>query len=98
PLAGFMASSGDMNLTAVIAGGTIGSVAGATIWFYAGRRIPIDRLRWLIAHRGAWFAMTPEDLERAEQWFVKHGSISVFLGRLVPIVRTLISVPAGVTR
>lgn len=98
PLAGFMASSGDMNLAAVILGGTVGSVAGATIWFYVGRLIPIDRLRWLIARHGAWFAMTPEDLARAEKWFVRHGAISVFLGRLVPLVRTLISVPAGVTR
>lgn len=98
PLAGFMASSGDMNLAAVIIAGTGGSVAGATIWFYVGRLIPVDRLRRLIAHHGAWLAMTPADLERAEKWFEKHGTISVFLGRLVPIVRTLISVPAGVTR
>lgn len=98
PLAGFLASSGDLNLAAVIVGGTFGSVAGATIWYYVGRLIRIDRLRVLIARHGAWLAMTPEDLDRAEAWFARRGTISVFVGRLVPIVRTLISVPAGVTR
>lgn len=98
PLAGFLASSGDLDLAAVIIGGTAGSVAGATIWYYVGRMIRIDRLRDLIARHGAWLAMTPEDLDRAEEWFTRRGAISVFAGRLVPIVRTLISVPAGVTR
>jgi len=97
PLAGFLASSGDLNLAAVIIGGTSGSVAGATIWYYVGRLIRIERLRVLITRHGAWLAMTPADLDRAEDWFSRRGTISVFVGRLVPIVRTLISVPAGVT-
>ncbi len=98
PLAGYLASQGELHLGAVILLGTIGAAAGAGVWFYIGTRIDPERLRVLIGRHGAWLAMTPEDLDRAEEWFAKYGTISVFVGRLIPIVRTLISVPAGVTR
>jgi membrane protein DedA with SNARE-associated domain len=96
PLAGFLASRGDLSFPAVVLAGTAGSVAGAFFWFWVGARIDRERLRgWVEAH-GAYLAMTPKDLDRAEEWFSRRGSLSVFVGRLVPVVRTLISVPAGV--
>lgn len=98
PLAGFLASRGEMNFALVVLAGTAGSLAGATFWFYIGMRIDRERLREWIADHGAFLAMTGEDLERAEEWFGRHGAASVFVGRLVPVVRTLISVPAGVAR
>lgn len=98
PLAGYLASQGELHLGLVILLGTIGAAAGAGVWFYIGTRIDPLRLRTWIERHGAWLAMTPEDLDRAQEWFGRYGAISVFIGRLIPIVRTLISVPAGVTR
>lgn len=98
PLAGFLASRGDLNFVAAVLAGTAGSVAGASFWFVVGARMDRERLRqWIRAH-GAFLAMTEQDLDRAEDWFGRHGAASVFIGRLVPVVRTLISVPAGVAR
>lgn len=56
------------------------------------------RLERLAARHGRWLTLTPEELQRATHWFERHGPLAVFLGRLVPGVRTLISVPAGVSR
>ena len=96
PLAGYLASRGDMNFIVVVLAGTAGSLAGASFWFWVGARINRERLRGWIRNHGAFLAMTEEDLDRADAWFARHGARSVFLGRLVPVVRTLISVPAGV--
>ena len=98
PLAGYLASRGEMNFTLVVLAGTTGSLAGATFWFWVGARIDRDRLRRWIRNHGAFLAMTEDDLDRADAWFARRGARSVFLGRLVPVVRTLISVPAGVAR
>ncbi len=63
-----------------------------------GKSVSEERLRrWVEAH-GAWLAMRPEDVERARDFFQRHGAASVLVGRLVPVVRTLISVPAGFSR
>ena len=98
PLAGFLASRGDMSFPVVVLAGTAGSATGACFWFWVGTRIDNDRLRDWLGRHGVWLAMTPADLDRAEEWFRRRGSLSVLIGRLVPVVRTLISVPAGVAR
>jgi membrane protein DedA with SNARE-associated domain len=98
PLAGYLASRGEMSFVLAVLGGTAGSLAGATFWFIVGARIDRDRLRTWIRNHGAFLAMTEEDLDRADAWFARRGAGSVFVGRLVPVVRTLISVPAGVAR
>lgn len=98
PLAGFLASQGEMSFVAIAVAGTAGSAAGAGFWFWVGRRIDPDRLHDWVGRHGAWLAMTPDDLDRAKKWFRRRGALSVFIGRLVPVVRTLISVPAGVAR
>ena len=96
PLAGFTAARGELSLVGVIVSGTLGSVAGALVWYEIGRRVGVERLRRLAARHGRWLTMAPEDLDRAVAWFRRHAGLAVLVGRLIPAVRTLISVPAGV--
>lgn len=95
PLAGFVAARGDMSLAGVIAAGTLGSVLGALPWYWLGRRYGPDRLRTLAGRHGRWLTVSPKDVDRARTWFDQRGRIAVLVGRLVPAIRTLISVPAG---
>ena len=95
PLAGFVSSQGSIGFWTVVIAGTVGSLAGATLWYVVGRRLGERRLRdWVDAH-GRWLTMDGEDVDRAMRWFERHGGVAVFFGRLVPGVRTLISLPAG---
>ncbi|CUH75954.1 DedA family protein [Tropicibacter naphthalenivorans] len=96
PLAGFNAARGAQTLWIVILAGTVGSLAGAIFWYWLGRRLGARRVREMAQRHGRWLTMTPEDVDRANDWFHRHGRAAVVLGRLVPTVRTLISVPAGV--
>jgi membrane protein DedA with SNARE-associated domain len=98
PLAGYLSARGQAPFWMMVAAGSAGSLAGAWFWYAVGRAVTHDRLcTWVTAH-GTWLAMVPEDVDRAADWFGRHGRWSVFFGRLVPVVRTLISVPAGFTR
>ncbi|HEX2219884.1 MAG TPA: DedA family protein [Gemmatimonadales bacterium] len=98
PLAGYLAARGDVSLPGSLVGGTVGSVLGAVAWYAVGRRVPRDALlSWVDAH-GRWLTICSPDVERAERFFKRHGRSSVLLGRLVPVVRTLISLPAGLGR
>ena len=98
PLAGYLSTRGQMPFWAAVAAGTLGSLAGATLWYWVGRTLTHQRLRGWVERHGAWMAMTPADVDGAVEWFQGHGRYSVLLGRLVPVVRTLISVPAGFSR
>lgn len=95
PLAGFAASQGTFSLTGALIATTAGSVFGALVLYWLGRIF--GRERTLLV-----FERTPllkvSDLERTEAWFAKHGGKAVFFGRMVPIFRSLISIPAGVER
>lgn len=95
PLAGFAASQGTFSLTGALLATTAGSVVGAAILYWLGRGFGRERTAWV-------FERTPllkvSDLERTEAWFTKHGTKAIFLGRMVPIFRSLISLPAGVER
>jgi len=97
PLAGFVASEGGLGLGLVIAAGTAGSLAGAVLWYELGRRIGERRLRAWVERHGKWLTLSARDLDRAEAWFRRHGRTAVSVGRLIPGVRTLISLPAGFT-
>lgn len=96
PLAGFAAARGELQIALVVLAGTLGSLAGALPWYYAGRWLGRDRLRRLAAWHGRWLTVSPEEFDRASAWFDRHGGWAVLIGRLVPGVRTLISVPAGI--
>ncbi|MEJ7634838.1 DedA family protein [Aeromicrobium sp.] len=95
PLAGFAASQGTFSLTGALIATTVGSVFGASVLYWLGAIFGRDRAAWI-------FDKTPllkvSDLERTEAWFAKHGGKAVFFGRMVPIFRSLISIPAGVER
>lgn len=98
PLAGYLASQGGMSFAGAIAAGTIGSLAGALVWYWVGRRVTEDRLCGWVERHGVWLAMDPQDVHRAREFFERHGRSGVLVGRLLPVVRTLISVPAGFAR
>jgi len=98
PLAGFLAGEGRFWLPAVILAATMGAVAGALILYYAAYWFGEARLRWLIRKYGKWFAVSERDLDSANAWFDHHGYKAVFLCRMVPIVRSLVSLPAGLRR
>ncbi|QQQ77517.1 DedA family protein [Saccharothrix sp. 6-C] len=95
PLAGFTASQGKMSLFAAILWTTTGSVAGALALYYLGAALGRDRIR-AIARRLPLVDVS--DVDRTEEWFARHGKATVFFGRMVPIFRSLISIPAGVER
>jgi membrane protein DedA with SNARE-associated domain len=95
PLAGFLAAQGRMPLVAVLVAATVGSVLGALLLYAAGARLGAERSARLI---GRVPLMEESDARRAQEWFERHGRSPVFLGRLVPGVRSLISLPAGTSR
>jgi membrane protein DedA with SNARE-associated domain len=98
PLAGFAASRGEMSLPLAILSGSAGSLAGAWLWYGIGHWIGAERLAGWAGRHGRWLTVSPDDVERAARWFDRHGGKAVLVGRLVPAVRTLISVPAGIAR
>ena len=95
PFAGFAAAEGDLNIVGVIIAGSIGSILGAIPWYILGRLMSADRFRQFLEKYGRWLAFEPKDMDRTNDWFGRHGGKATFFGRLVPTVRTLISVPAG---
>lgn len=95
PAAGFAARSGKLSFWGAMVAGTVGSLAGTTLWYFAGRWMGEQRLyRWIDRH-GKWIAVRRSEAEHAVEWFGDWGGAAVFFGRIVPGVRTLISVPAG---
>lgn len=95
PLAGFTASQGKMSLVPAIAAGVIGTVLGALPWFYLGKFLGETRIKHWITLYGAWIGISTKEIDKAQQWFYRHGNKAVFFGRFIPGVRTLISLPAG---
>lgn len=95
PLAGFLAGQGRMSLAVVLVAATVGSVVGAVILYWAGAALGRERMRRL-ADRVP--LMDADDVDRAQGWFDRHGRSAVLIGRMVPGVRSLISIPAGVAR
>ncbi|SFA97509.1 membrane protein DedA, SNARE-associated domain [Amycolatopsis marina] len=95
PLAGFSASQGTFTLAGALAWTTVGSVLGAIIMYYLGMLLGRDRTRALVIRIPL---LKAADFDRTEAWFARHGTKAVFLGRMVPLFRSLISVPAGIER
>ncbi len=95
PLAGFSASNGELNLLLVILWATIGSVAGAVVLYYIGAVLGRDRVR-------EWAERIPlmkvKDINKTEKWFLENETKTVFWGRMLPIFRSLISIPAGIEK
>lgn len=97
PLAGFTVAQGKMEFAPAVFAGTVGTVLGALPWYYAGKLLSEKRLKKLADKYGKWLTISSKDISKAKRWFDRHGSKAVFLCRLVPGVRTLISLPAGMS-
>lgn len=95
PLAGFIAVQGRFSLVGIIMAGTIGSVLGALPLYYLGKIIGEERLKPWIKKYGKWLTISCHDIDKAKKWFSQHGGAAVFICRLVPGIRSLISIPAG---
>jgi membrane protein DedA with SNARE-associated domain len=98
PLAGFVAARGALDPVLVVLAGTLGSMLGALPWYYAGRSLGEERVCRFAARHGRWLTLDEKDVGKAIRWFERHGHVAVLLGRLVPTVRTVISLPAGMAR
>jgi len=96
PLGGFYVQQGKLELVPVILAGLIGTVLGAWFWYGIGRLINEQRIEHWLERHGKWIGISPADLARSRRWFNRHGSAVVFWGRIIPGVRTLVSVPAGI--
>lgn len=95
PLAGFTASQGSINVVAAFIWATVGSLAGAYFLYYLGAAIGANRLRKI----AAWMWLVKvEDVDNALAWFDKYGKASILIGRVIPGIRSLISIPAGIDR
>jgi len=93
PPAGYLAFQGRMNIGIVILCGTLGSLAGAYVNYFVSHYLG----RPLIIRYGKYVLIPPDKFERVESFFLRHGEISTFIGRLLPVVRHLISIPAGLS-
>ena len=95
---GFMTAHSAMSIFGVVVASTVGSVAGALVLYYIGSILGQERMKKLINRYGKWLRVTETDIEKAYQWFDKYGGWTVFFCRFVPLIRSLISVPAGMAK
>ena len=96
PLGGFYVSQGQLDFLPVVLAGLVGTIIGALPWYGIGRIVNEERIEKWLDKNGRWIGINPQDLARSRRWFNRYGVSLVFWGRLVPGIRTLISVPAGV--
>ncbi len=96
PLGGFFVYKGDLNFYILVIFGLIGTVIGALPWYFLGRLMNEKKLSNFIDRKGKFIGISLKDLDKSRLWFDKYGVALVFWGRLIPGIRTLISVPAGV--
>jgi len=104
PFAGFVAQQGsgaalsDTSVIGMMIAATVGSVVGALILYFVSAAIGPDRLRAFVERFGKWFGVKPADLVRAEAWFDRRSFVAVLVGRCVPLIRSIVSIPAGFRR
>ena len=97
-LGGFLVGQGRFSFVVALVAATFGAVVGAWVLYGIGAVLGEARVRWLIRRYGRWAMLKEEDLDKAVGWFERHGGKAVFLCRFVPLVRSLISLPAGIAR
>tara|TARA_B100001029_G_scaffold124862_1_gene104062 strand:- start:692 stop:1336 length:645 start_codon:yes stop_codon:yes gene_type:complete len=96
PLGGYLVYQGYLNFVIVTFFGLLGTVAGAIPWYYLGKLLNEKKISQFIQKKGRFSGITKKDIEKSRFWFDKYGTSLVFWGRLVPGIRTLISIPAGI--
>lgn len=95
PFAGYAAASGELSIVGVLVAGMLGSLAGTSAWYFAARLLGLHRFTLLCNKLGRVATIHEDDIDMAARWFERYGPLAVFVGRLIPAIRTLISVPAG---
>lgn len=98
PFAGFLVAEARLSFVGVMVAGTLGAVAGATALYYVGVWLDEPVIRRFVRRFGRYFLISEEDLDRALAFFDRYGELVIFFGRLIPIIRSLISIPAGMNR
>jgi membrane protein DedA with SNARE-associated domain len=98
PAAGFAASQGNLTIMGVIIAGSCGSIVAAITLYWIGRTLHEDRLSAWLDRYGKWLFLESDDLKKANCWFQQHGRKIVFFGRMMPAIRSIISIPAGMAR
>lgn len=97
PLAGFSAAKGKLSLPLVILMGTLGSVIGTLPLYYIGRAYGEKKLMAWADRHGKWLTLSGQDIKKADDWFDRHGAGAVLFGRMIPGIRSLLSLPAGMS-
>lgn len=95
---GFMTAATDMTVTGVIIASTAGSVGGAVVLYYLGSILGAERMKRIVVKYGKWLRVTTNDVDKSYGWFNKYGSWTVFFCRFIPLIRSLISIPAGMSK
>ena len=98
PFAGFVARRGDGSVVVMVIASTIGSVLGALILYAIAAAIGPERIHAFVVRFGKWFGVKESDMVRAEEWFDRRSNVAVLVGRCVPLIRSLVSIPAGFRR
>jgi membrane protein DedA with SNARE-associated domain len=96
PFCGYAAARGELALPGVIVAAVLGSMVGQMPWYIAGWILGRKRIEHLAARHGRWLTVTPHEVDRVFHWFDRFGAASVFFGRMVPAIRAVISLPAGI--
>lgn len=94
PFSGFLVASGKFSIWGVVIVSTFANLVGSLVLFFIGR----SGGRWVLENYGKYIFVHKKDLDIADRWFIKHGNVAVFWGRMLPVVRTFISLPAGVAK
>lgn len=98
PFAGFMVNQRQFTFAGILLAGTVGSVLGSLALYYVGMWVGEGPIRVFLRHYGRWFLVSEQDLDRAMSFFDRYGGAMILFGRLIPGVRSLISLPAGMQR
>lgn len=98
PFAGFVARDGNAHMVGMIAAATLGSLVGALVLYGIAAWIGPVRIERFLLRYGRWIRLSPADIARSEAWFDRHSNVAVLVCRCVPLVRSLISIPAGFRR
>lgn len=98
PLAGYVAGRGGPSFLGLVLAATVGSVAGSWMLYGIAASVGHVRIHRFVIRYGKFFGVDEQELERAEAWFDRRGSVAVLVGRCVPLIRSLVSLPAGVRR
>jgi membrane protein DedA with SNARE-associated domain len=98
PLAGFVAVEGEASLVGMVIAATVGSMVGAYALYGISAAIGPVRLRALVVRHGKWFGLDEGDLDKSEEWFDRRAAMAVLVCRCIPLMRSLISIPAGLRR